>query len=105
VPVTPLDPDQAVARCTEGETVVLTIIGCLDAEAGASLLKRVAAALEERACRVDIDLRSLTGFTEPGATALGACKRMCAGLPDGLHYRTGQGPGREALLSAFAEEI
>jgi hypothetical protein len=104
VPVTPLDPDHAVARCTEGGTVVLTINGCLDAESGASLLKRVASALAERACRVDIDLRSLTGFTEQGSAALGACKRMCAGLPDGLHYRTGQGPGRDALLSAFADE-
>lgn len=102
--MTPTDPDQAVARCTEGEIVVLTINGCLDAEAGAALLKRTTAALEERACRVDIDLRQLTGFTDQGAAALGACRRMCAGLPDGLHYRTGQGPGREALLVAFQDE-
>ena len=102
--VTPTDPDQVVGRCTDGEVVTLTINGCLDGEAGAALLKRATAALEERACRVDIDLRSLTGFTDQGAAALGACRRMCTGLPDGLHYRTGQGPGREALLAAFVDE-
>jgi hypothetical protein len=104
VPVTPVDPDQSVGRCVEGEIVVLTINGCLDGETGATLLKRATAALQERACRVDIDLRSLTGFTDQGAAALGACRRMCTGLPDGLHYRTGQGPGRQALLAAFDEE-
>lgn len=104
MPVTPTDPDQAVRRCTEGEIVVLTINGCLDGEAGAALLKRVTTALEERVCRLDIDLRSLTGYTDQGASALGASRRMCVGLPEGLHYRTGQGPGREALLAAFVDE-
>ena len=104
MPVTPTDPDQAVGRCTEGEIAVLTINGCLDAETGASLLKRATDALHERVCRIDIDLRSLTGFTDQGASALGACRRMCGGLPDGLHFRTGQGPGREALLVAFLDE-
>ena len=98
------DPEQAIGRCTEGEIVVLTINGALDAETGAALLKRATDALHERACRIDIDLRSLTAFTDQGAAALGACRRMCTGLPDGLHYRTGQGPGREALLAAFSDE-
>lgn len=104
MPLTPTDPNKAVGRCTEGDIVVLTINGNLDGQAGAALLKQATAALQERACRVDIDLRSLTGFTDQGAAALGACRRMCAGLTEGLHYRTGQGPGRHALLAAFVEE-
>ena len=52
---------------------------------------------------MDIDLCSLTGYTDAGAGSLVACRDLCTELPDGLHYRTGQGPGRDALLAAYAE--
>ena len=29
------------------------------------------------------------------------CRAVCGDLPDGLHYRTGRGPGRAALLAAY----
>jgi hypothetical protein len=29
---------------------------------------------------------------------------MCAVLPQGLHYRTGAGAGREALLAAYEQD-
>ena len=53
--------------------------------------------------RLEIDLCSLTGFTDGGACSLVACRHLCEGLADGLHYRTGQGPGRDALLAAYAD--
>src|SRR4051812_20881409 len=83
--------------------VVLTIRGCLDRTAGEALVQATTRAVAERIGRLDIDLCSLTGFTGDGAGALVACKDLCASLPDGLHYRTGQGPGREALLAAYAD--
>ena len=51
--------------------------------------------------RVDIDLRSLRSWTQDGAAALVRCREICGELPDGLHYRTGRGPGRAALLAAY----
>ena len=67
------------------------------------LLAEAAAAVDADTARLDIDLHSLTGFTDDGAGSLVMCRDLCAGLPDGLHYRTGQGPGAEALLAAYAD--
>jgi hypothetical protein len=53
--------------------------------------------------RLDIDLRGLQGYTEDGARALAACRTLGNRLVEGLHYRTGRGPGREALLVAYAD--
>ena len=52
--------------------------------------------------RVDIDLAALQSWTQEGAVALVRCREVCGDLPDGLHYRTGRGPGRAALLAAYA---
>lgn len=83
--------------------VVVTIEGCLDQTAGEALVKAAASAIGEGATRVEIDLCSLTGFTDDGACALVACRELSLGLTGGLHYRTGQGPGRDALLAAYAD--
>jgi anti-anti-sigma regulatory factor len=99
-----MEPEHAVDVAHEDTGVVLTIQGCLDAAVGAVLVRTTAAALEGPGGRLDIDLRSLTGFTGAGAGSLVACRELCADLPDGLHYRTGQGPGAEALLAAYADE-
>ena len=40
-------------------------------------------------------------WTQEGAVALVRCREICGDLPDGLHYRTGRGPGRAALLAAY----
>ena len=107
MPVSRVEPERGfdgVAILVEDAGVVLTIHGCLDADAGAALLRAAKAAVAEEAARLDIDLCSLEGFTDEGACALVACRSLCADLPDGLHYRTGQGPGRDALLAAYAEE-
>ena len=84
--------------------MVLTIEGTLDGDAGAALLDATRAAADDGAPRIDIDLRSITGFTDEGARSLLRCRELCGALLDGLHYRTGQGPGRDALLTAYAEE-
>ena len=53
--------------------------------------------------RIDVDLRALESYTDAGARALVGCRDLGAKLPEGLHYRTGRGPGREALLAAYTD--
>lgn len=89
---------------SEGDTVVLAVGRRLDDSAGAALLEAANAALTRAPVRVDIDLRGLESYTDDGARALVACRDLGARLPGGLHYRTDRGPGREALLAAYAED-
>jgi len=94
MPEIPLDPEHAV----------LTIDGCLDADTGEALVQAAHTAVEHGTARLEIDLCSITDYTEEGARSLVVCRSLCSSLPGGLHYRTGQGPGREALLLAYADE-
>lgn len=86
---------------TEGTTVVLNVGPSLDAVAGAALVDATAAAVLSGAARVDIDLTGLGAFTEGGAASLVTCRDIASTLAEGLHYRTGRGPGRMALLAAY----
>jgi hypothetical protein len=86
----------------DGTTVHLRVAPRLDADAGRALLDAAAAAAAAGAARVDIDLRDLESFTADGARALVACRALTTELAEGLHYRTGRGPGRDALLEAYA---
>jgi hypothetical protein len=104
MPVSRVEPEHAVDVAHEDTGVVLTIQGYLDAAVGKVLVRTCADAVEARTGRLDIDLRSLTGYTGAGACSLVTCRELCADLPDGLHYRTGQGPGADALLAAYADE-
>jgi len=99
-----VDVDRAQEPLGNELAVVLTIEGTLDGDAGAALLDATRAAADDGAPRIDIDLRSITDFTDEGARSLLRCRELCGALLDGLHYRTGQGPGRDALLTAYAEE-
>lgn len=87
---------------TEGAAVVLELSDLLDADTGDALVAAAEAALSTEPERVDIDLRALRSWTEEGARSLVRCRTVCTDLPDGLHYRTGRGPGRAALLAAYA---
>lgn len=87
---------------TEGLAVVLALTDLLDSTVGEVLVDAVASAIATSPDRVDIDLRELTSWTAEGARSLVRCREICSELPDGLHYRTGRGPGREALLAAYA---
>jgi hypothetical protein len=98
-----VDVDRALEAHGD-DAVVLTIEGSLDGTAGAALVHATKAAADDGAPRIDIDLRSITDFTDEGARSLLRCRELCGALLDGLHYRTGQGPGREALLTAYADE-
>jgi hypothetical protein len=80
---------------------VLSVWGCLDAEVGAALHAAAESAATQRACRLDIDLRQIAAFTPDGAVALRDCRDAGTALEQGLHYRTGRGPGRQALLAAY----
>ena len=106
LPVTTIRVDVDRARDPLGDerAVVLTVQGALDRDAGEALLEATRTAAGEGTPRIDIDLCSVTAFTDEGAQSLVRCRELCGALLDGLHYRTGQGPGRDALLSAFAEQ-
>lgn len=93
----------AIEQCEAGMVVVLRVEGCLDADAGHALLDAATAGVHDGAARLDVDLRDLASYTAAGARALVACRDLSTALPAGLHYRTGSGPGREALLAAYAD--
>lgn len=94
--------DHPIQVHRDGNTVVIRVRDQLDATAGQSLLEYAAGAVTgEGIGRLDIDLRELRSFTAQGVRALVASRSLGAGLPDGLHYRTGRGPGRDALLAAY----
>jgi hypothetical protein len=87
---------------TDGAAVVLELSDVLDPLVGRVLVDAVTSAVANGPERVDIDLRALTDWTAEGVQALVRCRELCRDLPDGLHYRTGRGPGREALLAAYS---
>lgn len=90
---------------TEGTTVVLAVCRCLDEAAGGALLDAASAALDAGPTRrIEVDLRALDSYTDAGARALVGCRDLGTKLPEGLHYRTGRGPGREALLAAYTDQ-
>jgi anti-anti-sigma regulatory factor len=103
MPAIRMEPEHAVQTRNEGEGVVLTIQGCLDQGTAEALVAAASHAVEGGPARLEIDLCSLTGFTDEGAGALAACRELCTDVPEGLHYKTGQGPGRAALLAAYAD--
>jgi hypothetical protein len=90
------------------EGAVLAVTGCLDGGAGLRLLAAAKGALAAGACRIDVDLCAVTDFTPPGTAALAACRQLAARAGDRpggveVHYRTSRGPGRDAMLAAFAQ--
>jgi hypothetical protein len=89
---------------TEGPTVVISVERTLDTHAGNTLFRLAAAAVDAgNPDRLDIDLRALEDYTEDGARALVALRALGPRLGEGLHFRTGRGPGREALLIAYTQ--
>lgn len=89
----------------DDEIVILTVRGHLDAAVGEAVTAATEGAVHQQARRLDIDLREVSSFTLDGAAALRACRSRAAGLREGLHYRTGRGPGRDALLAAYSPVI
>ncbi len=100
-PQPPISALAGLEVVVEDGIVVVTLRGHLDAEVGEALGVATEGALQEEARRLDIDLRQVASFTVEGAAALRTCRLRAAGLREGLHYRTGRGPGREALLAAY----
>jgi hypothetical protein len=101
---TPARPDEnggtIVAEAIDG-TVVLSVAGLLDADAGGALLAALDAALAVAPDRVEVDLAGVADFTPEGLDALQSCRDFSFRLADGLHYRTVPGPGQAAFLAAF----
>ena len=81
--------------------MVLELSDALDAAVGQTLVDAATAAVADAPDRLDIDLRQLRSWTQDGALSLVRCREICSELTDGLHYRTGRGPGRDALLAAY----
>ena len=102
LPMTPVAARRAPVTVRTGAgAVVLELADLLDAAAGDALVAAAEAAITTEPERVDIDLTALQSWTQDGAAALVRCRAVCSDLPDGLHYRTGRGPGRAALLAAY----
>jgi hypothetical protein len=98
------DQDSPISVHQEGTTVVIAVGGHLDLSTGELLLSAANAAVDGTgATRLDIDLRALDEFDDAGASALVSCRALSTRLAEGLHYRTGRGPGREALLAAYTD--
>ena len=96
------DEDNSSIRvATDGTTVVIAVVRCLDIPTGEALISAANAAVATGPTRLDIDLRALENFTQEGADALASCRVLGSRLAEGLHYRTGRGPGRDALLAAY----
>jgi anti-anti-sigma regulatory factor len=94
-----------VHRTTESGGTVLRVDGLLDIHAGAELVAAVAEAVEAGSTTLDIDLSSIDGYDEHGASALRACGDAAQSLGGSFHYRTcSGGPGQDVLLSAYADE-
>jgi hypothetical protein len=87
----------------EGTTVVIVVEGNLDNTTGEALLNTATSVVGTGTTRLDIDLRALDDFDDEGANALVSCRDVGAHLAEGLHYRTGRGPGRDALLAAYTD--
>jgi hypothetical protein len=99
-----LDPGRSpIAVTSHGRNVVLAVVHCLDEATGGALLDAASEAVNAHTERIDVDLRALESYTDAGARALVSCRDLCAHLPEGLHYRTGRGPGRDALMAAYTE--
>jgi hypothetical protein len=91
--------DLEVGAAEQG-TIVLTLQGCLDEDAGRTLVDAASGAAANRAFRIEIVLDGLESFTDEGAAALGRCARLHDSLPGGVALRAGGGVGRQALLAA-----
>jgi hypothetical protein len=102
-PVSDATPRSLVDVIDHGDTVVIAVGFTLDESAGAALLHAAAVAANGGPRRIDVDLRALESFTNAGARALVGCRDLGARLPEGLHYRTGRGAGRDALLAAYTD--
>jgi anti-anti-sigma regulatory factor len=103
VPSSPSTP--RVHSLRDGDGVVLTVDGPLDIHAGAELVAAVTAAVQAGSSRLDIDLSSINGYDDHGASALLACRDAGRTLDGGLHYRTcSGGAGQDVLMQAYADE-
>jgi hypothetical protein len=96
-------PRSPIDVTKDGDTIVIAVAFTLDEAAGVALLHAASAAADSGPRRIDVDLRALESFTDAGARALVGCRDLGARLPEGLHYRTGRGAGREALLVAYTD--
>jgi anti-anti-sigma regulatory factor len=98
-------PPSRVLATRDGDGTVLTVAGSLDIHAGAELLAAVTEAVTAGSTRLDIDLSSIDGFDDHGASSLLACRDAARSLDGGLHYRTcSGGAGQDVLLHAYASE-
>jgi ABC-type transporter Mla MlaB component len=94
--------EQMTVRSTvEGSTATIMLSGHLAARGALILLDAVRDAIEKHATRIDLDLCRVTSFDDKGLAGLASCRDLCAGLPDGLHYRTDGDTSQAALLAAF----
>ena len=97
--------EQMTVRSTvEGSTATIILSGHLAGGGSLVLLDAVRDAVDNHAARIDLDLCRVTSFDDKGLAGLAACREICEGIPDGLHYRTDGDASQAALLAAFDVE-
>ena len=87
---------------TEGAAVVLELSDNLDATVGPPWSTPPTAAVAAAPERLDIDLRKAPHLDPRRGHRPGPLPGDLHRPADGLHYRTGRGPGRDALLAAYS---
>ncbi len=85
----------------DDDVVTISLYGRLDGGAAHLIMKALWAAIERGAARIDLDLLAVRSWTEGGAEVLARCRALTSERPVGLRFRTGAGPGRDALIFAF----
>jgi hypothetical protein len=85
----------------DGPLSIVEVLGALDEEAAEHLLEFAAAAAS--ACRaVQVDLDGIDSMTPEAAALLLFRRSPWEALPDKIVLRANGGPGRDAVLSAYA---
>jgi hypothetical protein len=85
------------------QIVTVTVLADVDGLAGSMLLAAVRSAAGGRSLRVELDLRSVTGFDDDGVAMLGRCLLEGRRLRDGIGVQVASEPGRRAFLAALSE--
>jgi anti-anti-sigma regulatory factor len=84
--------------------VVIQLRGDLDGSACELVLRAVTAALKAGTDRVQVDLTAVSSFTDEGAVALTACRRLAPRLRRGLSFSVRGGTGAKALLASLRQD-
>lgn len=85
-----------------GPLVALSVVGCLDGDAGRRLVDAVESALRDGCRRVEIDLGAVAEFDDEGSSALATCIRRGRVLDEGVTVHVDSGISRQVFLASLS---